>query len=51
MKVTEDVHFTGPTGENIFDVAAEDIRIDPGSYFDADRSSIQQPHSFRGVGG
>lgn len=35
-EVTDDYNFTASTNENIFGIDATDIRIVPGSYFDAD---------------
>lgn len=35
-EVTDDYNFTASTNENVFGIDAKDIRIVPGSYFDAD---------------
>ena len=35
-EVTDDYNFTDSTNENVFGIDAKDIRIVPGSYFDAD---------------
>lgn len=41
-KVEDDLNFTATTDENVFGIDATDIKIAPGSYFDADMALVNK---------